>query len=222
MAATHQLARWTLRYESTSARVSAIVVASDRWPWVPARRILPLTPVRGLRPRRVAGTSDCSPTAEGAPRPESRGPHTPKPGCGVPRQSRPSAAPDVGFDWSRPTHKTATSRRWERRDGQLETKVALVTGANAGIGMARARWFVGEGAQVYVTGRARTQFEAAVADIGGDFTGPGRHRGHLYAARRLARLPSSFGTVTTDGDLHPFNSGAPPATHRSHNCQERP
>ncbi|MDF2582563.1 MAG: hypothetical protein K0R33_1206 [Mycobacterium sp.] len=55
--------------------------------------------------------------------------------------------------------------------GQLESKVALVTGGSAGIGLETARRFVGEGAQVYVTGRRQNVIEAAVSDIGGDVTG---------------------------------------------------
>ncbi|KKF00875.1 SDR family NAD(P)-dependent oxidoreductase [Mycolicibacterium obuense] len=55
--------------------------------------------------------------------------------------------------------------------GQLEGKVALVTGGSAGIGLETARRFTREGAQVYLTGRRRDVVDAAVADIGGDVTG---------------------------------------------------
>lgn len=55
--------------------------------------------------------------------------------------------------------------------GQLDGKVALVTGGSAGIGLATARRFAAEGAQVYLTGRRQDVVDAAVADLRGDVTG---------------------------------------------------
>lgn len=55
--------------------------------------------------------------------------------------------------------------------GQLDGKVALVTGGSAGIGLATARRFAAEGAQVYLTGRRKDVVDAAVADMDGDVTG---------------------------------------------------
>ena len=55
--------------------------------------------------------------------------------------------------------------------GQLDGKVALVTGGSAGIGLGTARRFAAEGAQVYLTGRRKEVVDAAVTDIGGDVTG---------------------------------------------------
>jgi NAD(P)-dependent dehydrogenase (short-subunit alcohol dehydrogenase family) len=55
--------------------------------------------------------------------------------------------------------------------GQLDGKVSLVTGGSAGIGLATARRFAAEGAQVYLTGRRRDVVDAAVADLDGDVTG---------------------------------------------------
>jgi NAD(P)-dependent dehydrogenase (short-subunit alcohol dehydrogenase family) len=49
--------------------------------------------------------------------------------------------------------------------GQIEGKVALITGGSAGIGLATARSFAAEGAQVYLTGRRKEVVDAAVADI---------------------------------------------------------
>jgi NAD(P)-dependent dehydrogenase (short-subunit alcohol dehydrogenase family) len=50
--------------------------------------------------------------------------------------------------------------------GVLNGKTALVTGGNSGIGLAAAKLFADNGAQVIVTGRRQETLDAAVADIG--------------------------------------------------------
>jgi NAD(P)-dependent dehydrogenase (short-subunit alcohol dehydrogenase family) len=52
--------------------------------------------------------------------------------------------------------------------GRLEGKIAVVTGANSGIGLASAKRFAAEGAQVVITGRRRAELDDAVTAIGGD------------------------------------------------------
>jgi NAD(P)-dependent dehydrogenase (short-subunit alcohol dehydrogenase family) len=73
--------------------------------------------------------------------------------------------------------------------GKLEGKIALVTGANSGIGLATAKRFVSEGAHVFVTGRRQATLAAAVKDIGGNATGV------QGDASRLADLDRLFAQI---------------------------
>jgi NAD(P)-dependent dehydrogenase (short-subunit alcohol dehydrogenase family) len=59
----------------------------------------------------------------------------------------------------------------ETSRGKLEGKIALVTGATSGIGLATAKRFVDEGAHVFVTGRRDKELTAAAEDIGRNVTG---------------------------------------------------
>jgi NAD(P)-dependent dehydrogenase (short-subunit alcohol dehydrogenase family) len=49
---------------------------------------------------------------------------------------------------------------------KLEGKVAVVTGGSAGIGLAAAKRFAAEGADVFITGRRQAELDAAVKQIG--------------------------------------------------------
>lgn len=55
--------------------------------------------------------------------------------------------------------------------GRLQGKIAVITGANSGIGLASAKRFAREGARVFMTGRRQAELDAAVAEVGGDAVG---------------------------------------------------
>jgi NAD(P)-dependent dehydrogenase (short-subunit alcohol dehydrogenase family) len=54
--------------------------------------------------------------------------------------------------------------------GRLEGKIAVITGANSGIGLASAKRFVAEGAHVVITGRRQEELDKAVQAIGANGT----------------------------------------------------
>jgi NAD(P)-dependent dehydrogenase (short-subunit alcohol dehydrogenase family) len=54
---------------------------------------------------------------------------------------------------------------------RLEGKVAVITGGSSGIGLATAQRFVDEGAAVFITGRRKSELDAAVKQIGKNVTG---------------------------------------------------
>jgi NAD(P)-dependent dehydrogenase (short-subunit alcohol dehydrogenase family) len=54
---------------------------------------------------------------------------------------------------------------------QLSGKIAVITGATTGIGLASAKAFAREGATVFITGRRQAELDAAVAAIGPSATG---------------------------------------------------
>jgi NAD(P)-dependent dehydrogenase (short-subunit alcohol dehydrogenase family) len=64
---------------------------------------------------------------------------------------------------------------------KLDNKIALVTGATSGIGLATARQFALEGAQVIITGRRQAELDAAVEAIGHNALGLRVDSGNLAA-----------------------------------------
>ena len=73
--------------------------------------------------------------------------------------------------------------------GKLEGKVAVITGANSGIGLASAKRFASEGARVFMTGRRRAELDRAVAEVGHDA------RGIQGDVANLADLDRLYGVV---------------------------
>ena len=72
--------------------------------------------------------------------------------------------------------------------GKLEGKIAVITGANSGIGLASAKRFAREGARVFMTGRRQAELDAAVAEVGGNAHGVQSDVASLDDLDRLYRI----------------------------------
>jgi len=80
--------------------------------------------------------------------------------------------------------------------GRLEDKVAIVTGATRGIGLATAKLFADEGANVYITGRRKQHLDAAVTEVGGRVTAVSADSTDLGDLDRLfAQVKSDHGRI---------------------------
>ncbi|MER9839512.1 SDR family oxidoreductase [Mesorhizobium sp. M0145] len=55
--------------------------------------------------------------------------------------------------------------------GKLNGKVAVITGATSGIGLAAAKRFAAEGARVFMTGRRKRELDAAINEVGNNSRG---------------------------------------------------
>jgi NAD(P)-dependent dehydrogenase (short-subunit alcohol dehydrogenase family) len=80
--------------------------------------------------------------------------------------------------------------------GNLDGKIALITGGNSGIGFAAAKRFVAEGVYVFVTGRRKAELEAAVKEIGENAAGIAGDVSNLADLDRLfARIKDQKGRL---------------------------
>jgi NAD(P)-dependent dehydrogenase (short-subunit alcohol dehydrogenase family) len=89
--------------------------------------------------------------------------------------------------------------------GKLDGKIALVTGGNSGIGLATAKRFVAEGADVVITGRRDAELAAAVEEIGRNVTGI---QGDVTNLADLDRLYAEIGREKGRLDIVFANAGA--------------
>jgi 3-oxoacyl-[acyl-carrier protein] reductase len=89
----------------------------------------------------------------------------------------------------------------------LSGRVALVTAASGGLGLAVARALVAEGANVAITSRSAERIEAAAGSIGA--------RGYVHESGDLDGVPELVGRVRSDlgGPIEILvtNTGGPPA-----------
>ncbi|PYS21733.1 MAG: oxidoreductase [Acidobacteria bacterium] len=80
--------------------------------------------------------------------------------------------------------------------GRLAGKVAVITGANSGIGLETAKRFVEEGAHVVITGRRKDELDKAAAEIGENVIAVQGDVSHLEDLDRLyAEVKAKFGHI---------------------------
>ena len=84
-------------------------------------------------------------------------------------------------------------------------KAAPVTGGNSGNGLATARYFVLEGATVFITGRRQEELDKAVKEIGGNVIAV---QGDISILADIDRLFAVIGQETGKLDIVIANAGS--------------
>jgi NAD(P)-dependent dehydrogenase (short-subunit alcohol dehydrogenase family) len=69
--------------------------------------------------------------------------------------------------------------------GKLDGKIAVITGATTGIGLAAAKLFAGEGARLFISGRRQRQLNDAIENVGSGVRGVVGDVGNLADLDRL-------------------------------------
>jgi NAD(P)-dependent dehydrogenase (short-subunit alcohol dehydrogenase family) len=92
---------------------------------------------------------------------------------------------------------------------KLAAKKALITGGNSGIGLATARLFIAEGAEVAITGRDQKTLDEAVAELGPRARG---YRADVTIAEDRKRLFSELARDFGELDIVFANAGIPGRT----------
>ncbi len=87
---------------------------------------------------------------------------------------------------------------------KLSGKKALITGGNSGIGLATARLFIAEGAEVAITGRDQKTLDEAIAELGPRAHG---YRADVTAAEDRKRLFSALAKDFGKLDIVVANAG---------------
>ena len=79
--------------------------------------------------------------------------------------------------------------------GKLQGRVAVITGGSTGIGLAAAKLFVNEGANVFITGRRQKELDEAVKAIGRNVTGVQGDVANLADLDRLYEIVREKGRI---------------------------
>jgi NAD(P)-dependent dehydrogenase (short-subunit alcohol dehydrogenase family) len=92
--------------------------------------------------------------------------------------------------------------------GRFDGRVAIVTGASRGIGLAVARRFVGEGGRVTITARGADALRAAVGELGdgASLAVPGKADDPAHREDAIARTVDAYGRI----DVLVNNTGISP------------
>jgi NAD(P)-dependent dehydrogenase (short-subunit alcohol dehydrogenase family) len=92
---------------------------------------------------------------------------------------------------------------------KLSGKKAVITGGNSGIGLATARLFIKEGAQVAITGRNQETLDAALAELGPKAIG---FRGDVTDSKSRKAIFQQIGEKFGKLDIVFANAGIPGTT----------